>query len=186
MICVYCSERATSIDHIRPRSRGGKDTEDNRVPCCQLCNSSKGNKLLTEWTDYKKVLNGIQSDHKIYNELLNISRQQDVVSQLHISAAILRIHPKIFGSYMESVFNVLPELTTSTGEMSLYKITEENIIPMNYGALRKAKQRDPNFPIGRYSKINRCHIYNIDDIRTWYVNRPKSGWILNKESCNEL
>jgi hypothetical protein len=41
-ICAYCGERATSIDHVRPRLFGGSDEPDNLVPACQPCNSSKG------------------------------------------------------------------------------------------------------------------------------------------------
>lgn len=46
--CAYCSHRATTIDHIRPRSRGGKHTWQNVVACCKHCNQVKGNKQLSE------------------------------------------------------------------------------------------------------------------------------------------
>lgn len=47
--CVYCGVLATTVDHIRPLSRGGYETPGNLVPACRSCNSSKSDRLLTEW-----------------------------------------------------------------------------------------------------------------------------------------
>jgi 5-methylcytosine-specific restriction endonuclease McrA len=47
--CVYCGAAATTVDHIRPLARGGHEVETNLVPACQPCNSSKHDRLLTEW-----------------------------------------------------------------------------------------------------------------------------------------
>lgn len=47
--CVYCGKKAAAIDHVRPLSRGGAEHESNLVPACGYCNSSKRDKLLTEW-----------------------------------------------------------------------------------------------------------------------------------------
>ena len=46
--CAYCGEHATTIDHIHPRSKGGKNTWQNLVAACQKCNHKKGNKTLAE------------------------------------------------------------------------------------------------------------------------------------------
>ena len=44
--CHYCgtrfSPRDLTVDHIVPRSLGGRDTWDNLVTACVLCNSRKG------------------------------------------------------------------------------------------------------------------------------------------------
>jgi 5-methylcytosine-specific restriction endonuclease McrA len=42
--CVYCGkpEKRLTIDHIIPRSRGGKSTFENCVACCRRCNTRKG------------------------------------------------------------------------------------------------------------------------------------------------
>lgn len=42
--CQYCgkSKSELTIDHILPRSRGGKDTWENLVTACMPCNSKKG------------------------------------------------------------------------------------------------------------------------------------------------
>lgn len=49
--CAYCGEGCDllTIDHVEPTSRGGEDVQENVVPCCRPCNSSKGDMLLLEW-----------------------------------------------------------------------------------------------------------------------------------------
>ena len=47
--CVYCgSQKELTIDHVLPRSRGGKNSWTNLVTCCQKCNLKKGNKTPEE------------------------------------------------------------------------------------------------------------------------------------------
>ncbi len=46
--CVYCGDRATTIDHVVPRSRGGANTWENCVACCAPCNRRKADRLLHE------------------------------------------------------------------------------------------------------------------------------------------
>ena len=46
--CVYCGANATTVDHVQPRSRGGKDTWENLVACCLKCNNIKSNKTPAE------------------------------------------------------------------------------------------------------------------------------------------
>jgi len=48
-ICQYCdSKKNLTIDHVIPRSRGGKNTWKNMVTCCYRCNLNKGNKTPEE------------------------------------------------------------------------------------------------------------------------------------------
>ncbi len=46
--CVYCGARADTIDHVRPRSRGGTHIWTNVVAACARCNHRKGDRLLAE------------------------------------------------------------------------------------------------------------------------------------------
>jgi len=50
--CQYCGTRPSkeelTIDHIVPRSRGGKSTWENVVLACQRCNSRKGSLSVEE------------------------------------------------------------------------------------------------------------------------------------------
>lgn len=54
--CAYCgSEAKLTLDHLLPKSRGGSDSGDNLVYCCQKCNSSKHNKDYFEWVAEKRM-----------------------------------------------------------------------------------------------------------------------------------
>ena len=47
--CVYCGSRKTlTIDHVMPKSRGGKNSWMNLVTCCTPCNIKKGNRTPEE------------------------------------------------------------------------------------------------------------------------------------------
>jgi 5-methylcytosine-specific restriction endonuclease McrA len=46
--CVYCERTADTIDHVQPRSRGGRNEWSNVVAACARCNHRKGDRLLTE------------------------------------------------------------------------------------------------------------------------------------------
>ena len=51
-ICQYCGRVHASseltLDHVLPRSRGGKNTWENVVAACKPCNHRKGNRLPAE------------------------------------------------------------------------------------------------------------------------------------------
>ncbi len=48
-LCWYCRKRvlsrAATIDHVRPRSKGGTNARENLVMACGRCNRGKGSKL---------------------------------------------------------------------------------------------------------------------------------------------
>ena len=46
--CQYCGERADSIDHVVPRSKGGPHTWENVVAACRPCNLSKRDRTPAE------------------------------------------------------------------------------------------------------------------------------------------
>jgi 5-methylcytosine-specific restriction endonuclease McrA len=46
--CAYCGNRAETIDHVRPRSRGGDHSWQNCVASCAQCNHRKADRLLAE------------------------------------------------------------------------------------------------------------------------------------------
>lgn len=48
--CAYCgSKENLTLDHITPRSKGGRDRITNVVCACHSCNQSKG---LEKWHDW--------------------------------------------------------------------------------------------------------------------------------------
>jgi 5-methylcytosine-specific restriction endonuclease McrA len=48
--CAYCGcAGATTLDHIKPRSRGGDTTTQNLAPACPDCNRLKGSSEVFSW-----------------------------------------------------------------------------------------------------------------------------------------
>ena len=50
--CQYCRERLPAakltLDHVIPKSRGGRTSWENLVACCFACNNRKGNRTPSE------------------------------------------------------------------------------------------------------------------------------------------
>ncbi|GAB3176738.1 5-methylcytosine-specific restriction endonuclease McrA [Micromonospora palomenae] len=46
--CAYCGGPASTIDHILPRSRGGRNTWKNTTAACYACNQRKGDRTPAE------------------------------------------------------------------------------------------------------------------------------------------
>lgn len=51
--CVYCGEtydlQELTLDHVRPKTYGGKDIASNLVPACVKCNQDKGSNNWLSW-----------------------------------------------------------------------------------------------------------------------------------------
>ncbi len=48
-VCKYCGEKGNTVDHIIPRSKGGRTTLSNCVCACKKCNIRKGNLSLEKF-----------------------------------------------------------------------------------------------------------------------------------------
>jgi 5-methylcytosine-specific restriction endonuclease McrA len=46
--CAYCAGPAETIDHVVPRSKGGRHTWENVVAACAKCNHTKGDRTVAE------------------------------------------------------------------------------------------------------------------------------------------
>jgi 5-methylcytosine-specific restriction endonuclease McrA len=79
--CQYCAKKSKlTIDHVFPKSRGGKDTWENLTTACDKCNVKKGNRtpkeaqmpLLSEpyrpipITFFRDINGGVQEPWKPY------------------------------------------------------------------------------------------------------------------------
>ena len=59
-LCPYCQcdiRESYTIDHLTPMTSDGLDDDDNLVPCCRSCNSSKNNKSLIVYLATRTVNN---------------------------------------------------------------------------------------------------------------------------------
>jgi HNH endonuclease len=71
--CAYCNEKvdAFHIDHIHPRSKGGKNTAENLVTSCAVCNLAKSDNQLDPDTR-GRVVAAVQKrnkKHKIADDM---------------------------------------------------------------------------------------------------------------------
>ena len=76
--CAYCGKKIEfddmTIDHIVPQSKGGKNTDDNIVPCCQLCNSQKANRSLEEFRAFLENITDTLDEDKQYRLALRYKK----------------------------------------------------------------------------------------------------------------
>ncbi len=47
--CAYCGELADTLDHVKPRHKGGATVTTNLVPACRPCNRNKGSEEWQQW-----------------------------------------------------------------------------------------------------------------------------------------
>ena len=71
--CIYCGKTydlsQLSIDHVHPRSKGGKDTASNAVCACTKCNQDKGS---NHWLSWMRAAYGVNRlREKLIMEYIN-------------------------------------------------------------------------------------------------------------------
>jgi 5-methylcytosine-specific restriction endonuclease McrA len=71
--CVYCGAPSAVADHVRPLAGGGLDVRENLAPACWPCNSSKKDRLLTNW-DAEKVARAAKVSPAVTAELDRLER----------------------------------------------------------------------------------------------------------------
>ncbi len=80
-MCQYCATKSDlTLDHVMPKSRGGRDSWENLVTACNTCNVRKGNRTPEEAgmplkvkpyrpihiTFFQNLMNGVQEHWKPY------------------------------------------------------------------------------------------------------------------------
>ena len=62
-LCAYCRcHRATTLDHLKPKSRGGSSLRSNLIPACQSCNHSKGSQHWLVWFQQQQFYNEVAKE----------------------------------------------------------------------------------------------------------------------------
>ena len=62
-LCAYCRcNRATTLDHLKPKSRGGSSLRSNLIPACQSCNHSKGSQHWLVWFQQQQFYNEVAKE----------------------------------------------------------------------------------------------------------------------------
>ena len=63
-LCCYCRcNRATTLDHVKPRSKGGSSLRSNLLPACIECNHSKGSEPWLVWFQRQSFYNETAKEH---------------------------------------------------------------------------------------------------------------------------
>lgn len=72
--CCYCGRELNILtftyDHLIPKSKGGRNLHDNKRPCCQNCNTWKGDKTLSEFLEI--VIEKRPLDLKMINRIKDL------------------------------------------------------------------------------------------------------------------
>lgn len=59
-VCHFCStplnDFSRTVDHLQPKSRGGKLSNNNKVPSCKPCNQLKANMTVKEFKRFIEAL----------------------------------------------------------------------------------------------------------------------------------
>lgn len=83
--CQYCNTREDlTIDHVIPRSRGGRDTWKNLVTCCASCNIKKGNRTPRE-ANMKLLTRPYKPNHILYLQTIVSSVLEDWKPYLYMN-----------------------------------------------------------------------------------------------------
>ena len=57
-LCAYCRcNRATTVDHLRPKCKGGSSLRSNLIPACRSCNADKGSESWLVWFQRQEFYN---------------------------------------------------------------------------------------------------------------------------------
>lgn len=101
--CQYCGQTPPKIvlevDHIKPKSKNGKDDKNNLITACFDCNRGKSNILLTEITPtIKKNLDILNEKH---DQLIAFERLQKRIrtKQLKDCQKVSDLYTKFFPKY---------------------------------------------------------------------------------------
>ena len=57
-LCAYCRcNRATTLDHLKPKAKGGSSLRSNLIPACRECNHDKGSQPWLVWFQQQEFYN---------------------------------------------------------------------------------------------------------------------------------
>ena len=79
--CAYCRcNRATTLDHLKPKSKGGSSLRSNLVPACRCCNHDKGSEDWLSWYQRQEFYNKI-AEECIEEWITNKRLNEDYVNE---------------------------------------------------------------------------------------------------------
>lgn len=87
--CYWCEKRFTSfreatLEHIYPKSKGGKDTKGNLTLACKTCNLKKGNKVISKYDQELQEATKLSKMINIYIQFQHPTIFQRILTMLKI------------------------------------------------------------------------------------------------------
>ena len=84
--CAYCGnppidDASLTLDHVKPKAKGGEDITSNCIPACKRCNHSKGSEDWVQWFNRQQfytIEREYRIRHWIENEVPNIPLSGDI------------------------------------------------------------------------------------------------------------
>ena len=62
-LCAYCrSNRADTLDHCKPKCKGGSSLRSNLIPACSSCNHDKGSESWLVWFQQQPFYNVVAQE----------------------------------------------------------------------------------------------------------------------------
>lgn len=124
-VCSYCgSKEKIAIDHVIPKSKGGKDSGDNLIPACQTCNSSKRDMDLLTWLRSQNKLPSILV-YRRYLKLAIAYFDEHKLMNREVSPTIKT--PFDVGSLFEHELNLSKLKLTSSQKVSNFRVANWNL-----------------------------------------------------------
>ena len=67
--CAYCGnppidDASLTLDHVKPKAKGGEDKTSNCIPACKRCNHSKGSEDWVSWFNRQEFYS-IEREYRI-------------------------------------------------------------------------------------------------------------------------
>ena len=106
-LCAYCRcNRATTLDHLKPKSRGGSSLRSNLIPACHDCNHSKGSQSWLVWFQEQHFYNDVAK------ELIEewISNKRFIEEELDEHTTISRTKIRVEQGEIRSIPNEPPSV----------------------------------------------------------------------------
>ena len=108
MACAWCGQSVEdgimlTLDHCKPRSKGGTNDVDNLVTSCNHCNSSRGNRSMMKFATVVSAYVDAEMPQGIVRHINNCRRRD--IAQFKVEAKAMMSRRNDFGTKIMSAIN---------------------------------------------------------------------------------
>lgn len=136
--CQFCGkqvpETELEVDHIHPRSQGGKDSKDNLVAACRDCNRGKSDRPVDLWARHWSSLVG-KFFHTLDAETNKVQWQGRILSEPKPGYYMIQLFEWITGSPSFTGTRLVSLDDLTKGGFVFYLTQEEMVESYKYGGI---------------------------------------------------